>query len=223
MKVGMTSSLCKVPDESLEFDKRDIEFKDCVKYLGVKLDQTLSMNNQISSVCRACFLELNREALATLISTKVLSRLDYCNSTYTGIPAEQLNRLQRVQNAAAQLVLSKRKNDHITPLLKRLHWLPVKARCDYKIATLVYQFFDGALAPSLASSLQVYRPTRNLYSANEKLLTPQSYKLKSAGGRSFSVSAPRIWNNLPLFVRDSLTLDTFKKRLKTHLFNHYFT
>ena len=173
----MTSSLSKVPDEFLELDNRDIKFKDCVKYLGVKLDQTLSMNNQISSVCHACFLELrriasikrylNREALATLISTKVLSRLDYCNSTYTGIPAEQLNRLQRVQNAAARLVLSKRKNDHITPLLKRLHWLPVKARCDYKIATLVYQYFDDALAPSLASSLQVYRPTRNLRSANE--------------------------------------------------------
>ena len=180
MKVGMTSSLSKVPDKSLELDKRDIKFKDYSKYLGVKLHQTLSMNNLISSVCRVCFLELRRiasskrylirEALATLISTKVLSRLDYCNSTYTGIQAEQLNRLQRLQNATARLVLSGRKNDHITQLLKQLHWLPVKARSDYKIATLVYQFFDGALALSLASSLQLYRPTRNLRSANEILL-----------------------------------------------------
>ena len=119
MKVGMTSSLSKVLDKTLELDGNDIEFKEHVKYLGVKLDQTLSMTNQISSVCRSCFLELrriasikkylNEEALITLISTKILSRLDYCNSTYSGIPDEQLNRLQRVQNAAARLVLNRRK------------------------------------------------------------------------------------------------------------------
>ena len=66
MKVGMTSSLSKVPDEFLELDNRDIKFKDCVKYLGVKLDQTLSMNNQISSVCHACFLELRRIGMQVL-------------------------------------------------------------------------------------------------------------------------------------------------------------
>ena len=187
------------------------------------------MKNQISSVCRSCFLELrriasikkylNKEALITLISTKVLSRLDYCNSTYSGIPDEQLKRLQRVQNAAARLILNKRKKDHITPLLKKLHWLPVKERCDYKIATLSFRFFEGSLAPSLASSLQEYRPIRNLRSSSAKLLKSQRFCLKSAGGRSFSVTAPRIWNNLPHSIRHSQTLDIFKRRLKTHLFN----
>ena len=96
MKVGMTSSLSKVLDKTLELDGNNIEFKEHVKYLGVKLDQTLSMTNQISSVCHSCFLELrriasinrhlNEEALITPISTKILSRLDYCNSTYSGIP-----------------------------------------------------------------------------------------------------------------------------------------
>ena len=49
MKVGMTSSLSKVSEESLELDNRDLKFKDSVKYLGVKLDQRLSMNNQTHS------------------------------------------------------------------------------------------------------------------------------------------------------------------------------
>ena len=101
------------------------------------------------------------------------------------IKYDQLNRLQRIQNAAARLIYGKKKRDHITPLLKQLHWLPVKARCHYKIATLVYQFFDGSLAPSLASHLQKYQPSRNLRSSNENLLLAQRYSLKTAGGRTF--------------------------------------
>ena len=229
IKIGTVSSLSKVPDESLELDNCIINFKESVKYLGVNLDQTLSMTKQISSICRSCFLELrkiasirkylNKEALTTLVLTKIISQLDYCNSVYYRIPDEQLNRLQRVQNAAARLILGKKKRDHITPLLRKLHWLPVKARCQYKIATLAFHFFDGSLAPSLASDLQQYRPSRNLRSSTEKLLTAHRYNLKSAGGRSFKVAAPTIWNALPLEIRHSESLTTFKRRLKTHLFN----
>ena len=89
---------------------------------------------------------------------------------FIGLPADQIAWLQWVQNKAARLVLKKRKRDHVTPLLKELHWLPVKFRCQYKIATLVYRHFEGTLAPYLSSSLCTYEPSRSLRSSNEKLL-----------------------------------------------------
>ena len=156
-----------------------------------------------------------------MVITKVLSRIDYCNSIYYGITDEQLHRLQRIQNAAARLVLAKKKRDHITPLLQQLHWLPVKARCRYKLATLAYRFFDGSLAPSLAENLQQYTPSRNLRSAKDKLLKTPRYNLKTAGGRSFAVAAPKIWNTLPPEIRHADSLASFKSKLKTHLFKSF--
>ena len=117
-----------------------VPFKTSVKYLGVHLDKTLSMQKHVSSICCASFLEhrriasirpyLSQSAAARLVAAMVISRLDYCNSVFTGLPADHIARLQRVQNNAARLVLQKKKRrrDHITPLLKELHWLPVKFR-----------------------------------------------------------------------------------------------
>ena len=122
----------------------------------------------ISSICCASFLELRRiasirpylsqSAAARLVAAMVISRLDYCNSVFIGLPADQITQLQRVQNNAARLVLKKRRRDHVTPLLKELHWLPVKFRCQYKIATFAYRHFDGSLPPYLSSSLCTYEP-----------------------------------------------------------------
>ena len=103
------------------------------------------MQQHISSVCRAAYLELRRiasirtyltqSASAQLVSSAIASRLDYCNSILAGLPLKQISRLQRVQNNAAKLVLVKSKYDHVTPLLQELHWLPIKFRPQYKIAT----------------------------------------------------------------------------------------
>ena len=179
-------------------------------------------------MCRACFFELRRiasirpflskEAVLKLVIATVLSRLDYCNSVLIGLPEDQISRLQRVQNSAARLVLGKKKRDHVTPLLRELHWLPVKARCQYKIAVLAYRHFDGTLAPYLSNVLSIHQAPRTLRSSNEKRLVPPKYNLKSAGGRSFRFVAPSVWNALPTSLRDMPSLDQFKSGLKTHLF-----
>ena len=228
MVVGSSSCLARVSGGSLVMGGSVIAFQDSVRYLGVRLDPTLSMRDQVSSVCRACFLELrrigsikkflSREAVIKLVNAAILSRLDYCNSTFVGITNEQFNRLQRVQNAAARLILSKRKRDHVTPLLRELHWLPVKARCHYKLAVLAYRHFDGSLAPSLSAALEVRATTRTLRSSDERLLVVPRYNLMTAGRRSFGVAAPMIWNSLPSTIRNTPSLCQFKIDLKTHLF-----
>ena len=165
MPVGAHARLRLINNQCANIGGSEIFFQTCVKYLGVKIDQSLTMKNQISSVCRAAFLELrriasisitvfrqflSRSATAKLMNAFITSRLDYCNSVLAGLPSEQIFRLQRVQNSLAQLVMKKRKHDHMTPVLKKLHWLPVNFRIQFKIATLAFRHFDGSLPAYLS-------------------------------------------------------------------------
>ena len=79
---------------------------------------------------------LTQSAAQTLITTLVLSKLDYCNAILSGVTMENVSKLQTVQNHAAKLILRRKKSDHVTPILKELHWLPVDARINYKTALL---------------------------------------------------------------------------------------
>ena len=144
----------------------------------------------------------------------IISRLDYCYSVFTGLPADQIARLQRVLNSAARLVMKKRRRDHVTPLLKELRWLSVKFRCHYKIATLAYRHFEGTLPPYLSSSLCAYGPSRSLRSSNAMLLKIPKRKLNSFVQRSFSFMAPSLWNSLPATLRNIQTFSQFKSHLK---------
>ena len=147
------------------------------------------MRQRVDSVCRASFIELRRtasirlylsqSATAGLVAAMITSRLDYCNSVSAGLPAVHIARLRRTKNNAARLVMKKkkakrkkkknRKRAYVTLLLRELHWLPVKFRCRYKIATLAYRHFEGSLPPYLPSSLCTYKPSRSLRSSKEKL------------------------------------------------------
>ena len=73
----------------------------------------------------------------------VISRLDYYNSVFIGLPADQIARLQRVHNNAARLVMTKRRRDHVTPLLKELHWLPVKFAVSTRLQLLLTAILKG--------------------------------------------------------------------------------
>ena len=102
-------------------------------------------------LCCILFCQLRRigkihSFLSTDVANKlavslILSRLDYCNSLLAGLPDNKLNKLQRIQNHAARLVLRKSRHASATTLLRTLHfhWLPVKTRIQYKIACLCFQ------------------------------------------------------------------------------------
>ena len=153
-----------------------------------------------------------------MLST-VISRLDYCNATFAGISSEQVLRLQRILNHAARLVMKRSKRDHITPLLKELHWLPVQFRSQNKLATLAYRRFDGSLPQYLSSCLCTYEPYLTLRSSHEKLLKIPKYNLKT----SLSFLAPTVWNSLPSDLRIAPSLASFKKQTKTYVIRQAFS
>ena len=147
----------------------------------------------------------------------VMSRLDYCNALLIGIQQDLIAKLQRLQNSAARIVSRTRKYEHITPVLIKLHWLPIKFCIQFKVLLLVYKALNR-LAPKYIKELLVpYKLRRHLRSEAKGLLDEPRTRLKF-GDRAFSISAPRLWNALPQHLKDSTSCQAFKKCLKTHLF-----
>jgi len=149
-----------------------------------------------------------RTVFQSLVSCLVLPRLDYCNSILAGIPLHLVRRLQSVMNAAARLVFSSSKCDHITLHLRQLHWLTISWLQDFKLAVLVYKCLLG-LAPSyLADELHhpaVVVSKASASTSSHELSVPRT-RLSTYGDRAFPVAAVRIWNSLPQHVTSAPSL-----------------
>ena len=201
--------------------------------IGVMFDNELSLKYQVPKLCQVAFFYIRRirsirhcltqHATELLIHSLVISRLDYGNGLLYGVSDKLLDKLQRVQNVAARVVVKASRYDHVTPILKTLHWLPIRYRTEYKLLLLTFKALHH-LAPSyLTDLLQLYHTTRTLRSSSDALLTEHSARLRNYGDRDFSVAAPKLWNNLPLNMRECGSANSFKRLLKTHLFKVHST
>ena len=161
---------------------------------------------------------ITQSACEKLVHALVSSRLDYANAILAGLPNNRLKHLQNIQNIAARLVTSTPKYDHISPVLRRLHWLPISARVEFKVICLTFRIING-LAPAYMRDLVCLKQTtRTLRSANKMLLDIPKTRTKMYGDRAFSVIAPRLWNELSQSLREENNFSKFKKSLKTYLF-----
>jgi len=121
-----------------------------------------------------------------------MTRFDYCNVVLAGLPQCDLQQLQTVVNAAARLTAGAQKYDHVTPLLKGLHWLRVPERITYKLCALTFRCLNG-LAPQYLSEL--LQPVTDLESrqrlrssSTSQLVVPCMRK-STIGDRAFTVGA----------------------------------
>ncbi len=191
-----------------------------MRNLGVLVDQHLKFDKHISSIIGSSFYQLRLlskirdfltpKALEMAVHAFVTSRLDYCNSLYCRISKSQIAYLQLVQNAAARLLLRRRKHEHITPILRSLHWLPVHQRIDFKILFFVFKSLHNLAPVYLSELLHLYTPSRSLRSCDQALLVVPHVRLKCRGERAFAVAGPRLWNTLPLEIRMAPSLSVFK-------------
>ena len=110
-----------------------------------------------------------------------------------------VGKLQRVQNCAARFVVRAPPHVHITPVLRHLHWLPVRARISYKIACLCFNTITSSTPADLTDPLHLYCLSRSLRSsADTRLLKIPLFKCKTKGDLAFSYFGLSVWNSLPL-------------------------
>ena len=143
-----------------------------------------------------------------------MTRMDYGNAVLVGLPANQLRRLQSVQNAAALFIFSLQRHDHVTDALISLHWLRVPERIRFKVAVLVYRALHGTAPTYLTNFLSVANSgRRGLRSADtERLVIPRT-RLSTIGDRAFPIAGAVIWNGRPTYVTSLPSLAVFRSRL----------
>ena len=141
----------------------------------------------------------------------VTSKLDNCNALLYGLPEYKIQRLQYVLTSTAGLITLSRKHDHISPVLMKLHWLPVEQRVEFKTLLFTCKVVNGMAAVYLQDLLDLYRLCRSRRSGNKQLLKTQCYNLKSYGFRAFSLCAPQLWNALPRELRECDSVVVLRK------------
>lgn len=153
------------------------------------------MDIYINNICRSVSYALYKidrirnyldlKSTETLVYAFTTCRLDQCNNLLYGLPDSHIAKLQRIQNFAARLVTLTRSCEHITPVLKKLHWLPVVFRIKYKLSVLTYKCIHGLAPIYLQELIQEYKPSRNLRSSSQLNLVSTSFLWSSLILQSF--------------------------------------
>jgi hypothetical protein len=247
VRVWMANHMLKFNDSKTEFLHLQSKFKKCATFpplmigeelistsnsarnIGFLFDEFMLFDKHIGNTTKQAWFQLHNigkirryitsSAAETLVHAFVTSKLDYCNSLLYGLPSKQLHRLQLVQNAAARIITKRKKREHITPVLKELHWLPINQRIHFKISLLTFKSLNGSGPCYIKDMLQIQNSNHGLRSdtGNNRLLTPRSHSV-NFGDRAFYVCAPKLWNSLEKHIKNSESVATFKRKLKTHLF-----
>jgi len=167
------------------------------------------------------FIMLSQSVALSLVAALTTTQLDYGGATLAGIPRH----LQSVMNAAAHLVYKSRKYDHVTHLLRDLHWLRVPEHIQFRLAVQVYRCRHNLVPLYLANDLHWTDESEALQrlrsGSHQRPIVPRT-RLRTIGDRAFGVAASRVWNSLPPVVTSASSLPYFKRHLKTFLFQNSF-
>jgi hypothetical protein len=225
--LGNPSLIARCGSPSLNIANVSVPAKSAVRDLGVLIDQTLTFKEHVSQVTATSFSHLRlisrvRKSLSikeclNLVHALVASRVLYCSSIFYKITTVQLNRLQRILNAAIRTAVGRKKCDHLSDIVKKYHWLTIEKLVHLRQALLIFQATRIGIPTYLASLVHVSQ-SQNLRShTREDLIVQRSNS--AFGSRAFGIYAPTVWNSIPLDVRKSRSKGGFRSKMKHLLFS----
>ena len=225
--IGSRQNIARIPrDTVISFGNSEIKPSVHVKNLGVYLDQYMSFERHVDEIYKktmSSLIYLNRvknqvtpDMRVILVQTLALSYLNYCSNIWGTTSRTQLHRIQKLQNFAAKVAVGNgRKYDHATPYINKLNWSKIDKKCILDTCILTYKFLNKLLPEWLMTFTLVSTinpvPTRQ----SNDLIVPRTQTY--TGERSFKVRAPKLWNTLPQDVKDSSSLNTFKRKVKNFI------
>ena len=150
---GSAQQLKKITLQSLRVGDCVVRVTNCVRILGVQFDAEMTMESHVTAACRSAIFHLRNisrisryltpAATEQVVHAFVTSRLDIGNALLYRLPLKQMQRLQKIQNWAARLIDGSMRYSHATPLLKKLHGLPIAVRVEFKIQLLTHRALNG--------------------------------------------------------------------------------
>ena len=227
--IGAWQQLDKVRNLSIKIGDDKITNSAVVKNLGVYIDCELKLSTHVNKIVSSSFNTLRNisrirhhfdcDSTKILVQALIISKLDYCNSLFLGIPQYNLDKLQWIQNMSCRVIKQLPKSAHITGYLAELHWLKIKEHIKCKVSILMFRCLHN-LAPQYLIDITIftYHQELNLRSRNNFVLPTRLSRTTMVHTGLISSMGPWIWNSLPTTVKNANNLDTFNSRLKTHLF-----
>ena len=170
-------------------------------------------------------LFVSADISSTYIHSFITSRIDFCNSLYFTLPDYARNQIQTIQNSCAKCLTGARRFDSATSALKSLHWLPVKARAQFKVLLFAYRIVHKSPHTPMYLVEQLYIPERTRITRSSRKIIlgcRLNSQLSTVGDRSLFMSIVDSWNSLPVKLQSVPNLSGFKSKLKKYLFRMYF-
>ena len=195
-----------------------------VESLGAYIDGTLSMEVMVSQCVQICNFNLRKikgikysldvDSRLMLVKSHILSKIDYCNILLSTLSQNQLQPIQRVLNCAMRFAYNLKGRDSVSQYLKNAHILPVKYRVMFKSCVMVFKILNGSSPEYLKDLVTVIPPNHRYLRSSNDLFRLSDSPFANCIRNSMILN----WNNLPMDIRFSQTLSSFKKLLKTHYF-----
>ena len=202
--------------------------------LGVELGEKFNFSGFITNKMRTCNFHLRnfkqikyclpRKTRILLVNNFIFSTLDVCNSLLVCAPNYQIQILQKIMNKAVRFILDVRFDEHMTPFLCQLHFLPVKFRIKFKICLIAFKIVQTTAPQYLIDNFKMFKPNCNITLRLGKGRDTNMMEINLDQQKKNTIYTQIIleWNKLPLNIRSISELHSFKKQLKTYLFKTAF-
>ena len=193
--------------------------------LNKDLDRNLFIANKVK-ICNYHLKNLwNIESSLTkfskiiLITNLILSNIDYCNILLFGCTKKELRPLNLIINKSVRFICKVPRQDHITPHLKQLHFLPLQQRIIYKVCLLGFKIFNNISPGYLTQHFARFEPSTDINLRNVGRDTFMfETDMNDYRTKNIIAGVKLEWNKLPETMREEQSLSLFKKQLKTHLY-----